>query len=472
MAHRLIDQCLSAVVKHIGKVQSFEGLPDELCQKIITTLKSHNKLTKDILLLFSGCKLTRLDLRMGKDAKEQSDDAWLCVTQDECMAGCIEHMDLSGGNVTDNGVGGLKNLINLVHLNVSQCQHLSGSFLTQLQHLPLHTLNLEHCKALDVTQSLLHLSLFSSLCSLNISGCNVEDSDLLGISSLPNLAHLDISNNTALTSQLFITLSTLPHLSELSINHCTNIVQNFQHITSLSSLHRLHAIGCCLTDESLTHLEPILSLDTLTLSSNNFTDNGMHSLGKLSNLSSLDLSNCISLTDSGLLPLRALEHMEFLHVNFCRNITASALIGFTHLTSLGIIGCDRLLIQVQHRPLVLLAEDNAMQSQLIKRVFERYHFDVHTVSNGQMALDTYKSNPNFVLVLMDVMMPIMDGLTSTMLIRKYEWERGLKRTPIIMQTADVREAHRQVCIEAGCDDFMTKPLDKRVVDRARELIHF
>lgn len=36
--------------------------------------------------------------------------------------------------------------------------------------------------------------------------------------------------------------------------------------------------------------------------------------------------------------------------------------------------------------------------------------------------------------------------------------------------ADVREAHRQVCLEAGCDDFMTKPLDKRVVDRARELI--
>lgn len=59
-----------------------------------------------------------------------------------------------------------------------------------------------------------------------------------------------------------------------------------------------------------------------------------------------------------------------------------------------------MIITVQHRPLVLLAEDNVMQSQLIKRVFERYHFDVHTVSNGQMALDTYKSNPNFVLVLM------------------------------------------------------------------------
>lgn len=49
---------------------------------------------------------------------------------------------------------------------------------------------------------------------------------------------------------------------------------------------------------------------------------------------------------------------------------------------------------------MLLAEDNMMQSQIIKRVFERYHFDVHTACNGQMALDMYKSNPNFVLVVM------------------------------------------------------------------------
>lgn len=353
MAHRLLDLCLSVVVKHIGKVQSFEGLPDELCQKIITTLKSHNKLSQEVLLLFSGCKLTRLDLRMGKDATEQSNDAWLRVTHEGCMAGCLEHMDLSGGNVTDSGLGILHNLSNLVHLNVSQCQLLTGSFLTQLKCLPLHTLNLERCKALDVTQSLLHLSHFSTLCSLNISGCNVKDSDLTGISSLPNLAHLDLSNNPDLTSQLFITLSTLPHLSELSINHCTNIVQDFQHITSLSHLHRLHAVGCGLTDESLTHLEPMQSLDTLTLSSNNFTDMGMHSLGKLSKLTSLDLSNCICLTDKGLLPLRALEHMQILHVNFCRNITDSALIGFTHLTSLGIIGCDRLLIQGNYLDLFL-----------------------------------------------------------------------------------------------------------------------
>lgn len=346
MAHRLLDLCLYVVVKHIDKVQSFEGLPDELCQKIITTLKSQNKLTRETLLLFSGCKLTRLDLRMGKEAVEQSNDGWLRrVTKEGCMAGCLEHIDLSEGNVTDEGVGELHKLVNLVHLNLSQCQHITGSFLTQLRSLPLHTLNLERCSSLDVTQSLLHLSHFSSLCSLHLSACNVKDSDLKGISSLPNLAHLDLSNNPDLTPQLFITLSSLPHLSELSISHCTNLVNEFHLITSLKSLHRLHAVGCGLTDECLTHMESLPSIDTLTLSSNQFTDVGMHSLSKLSKLTILDLSNCVCLTDKGLLPLRGLEHMQKLDVNFCRNITDSALIGFTHLTSLGIIGCDRLLIQ-------------------------------------------------------------------------------------------------------------------------------
>lgn len=57
-------------------------------------------------------------------------------------------------------------------------------------------------------------------------------------------------------------------------------------------------------------------------------------------------------------------------------------------------------VQQQTRPLVLLAEDNLVQTQLIKRVFERYHFEVLTACNGQMALDMYKANANFVLILM------------------------------------------------------------------------
>jgi CheY-like chemotaxis protein len=473
MAHRLLDLCLAVVVANIGSAPPFAGLPDELCQKIITTLKSSYKLNGSTLKLFSDCKLTKLDLKLGKknpeQVVEQISDSWMRVTQGT-MSTSLELLDVSDGNITDDGVGALNHLTSLAHLNLSQCPLITGSFLTQLQPLALHTLNLERCRSLDVPFALSHLTHFNALSSLNVAWCNVKDLHLHGIANLCKLAHLDLSNNPDITSQAFLILASLPELNELCISHCTQITQQFELISSLPRLQKLHATSCGLTDEALAFLEPLQTLNTLTLSYNKFTDMGMESLGKLRSLTSLDLSMCVELTDKGLLPLRTLEHMQKLHLNFCRNITDPAVVGLTHLTSLGIIGCDRLLIQVQHRPLVLLAEDNVMQSQIIKRVFERYHFNVHTASNGQMALDMYKSNPNFVLVVMDVMMPIMDGLTSTMLIRKYEWERGLKRTPIIMQTGDAREAHRQVCLEAGCDDFMTKPLDKRVVDRARELM--
>lgn len=344
MPHRLLDLCLAVVVAHIGSAPPFECLPDELCQKIITTLKSNNRLTDTTLQLFAGSKLSKLDLKLGKNVEEQIEDSWLRVTQQGCMATTLELLDLSGGNVTDEGIGGLNHLTSLAHLNLSQCPRITGTFLTKLEALSLHALNLERC-SLDVPFVLSHLSHFAALSSLNVAGCNVKDEHLHGITPLLKLAQLDLSNNPEITSQAFQILSSLPELKELSISHCTQVTNNFQLISSLPKLQKLHATSCGLTDEALTFLEPLQTLNTLTLSYNKFTDVGMQSLGKLRHLSSLDLSMCVELTDKGLLPLRTLEHMEELRLNFCRNITDPAVIGLTHLTSLGIIGCDRLLIQ-------------------------------------------------------------------------------------------------------------------------------
>jgi Leucine-rich repeat (LRR) protein len=344
MAHRLLDLCLAVVVSHIGSAPPFDGLPDELCRKIITTLKSNYKLSTSTLRLFSDCKLTKLEL--GNNVVEQVNDSWLLVTQG-CMSTSLELLDLSGGDVTDGGVGGLHHLTDLAHLNLSQCPQITGTFLTKLQSLPLQTLNLERCRSLNVPLALSNLSHFTSLSSLNIAGCDVRDEHLHGIANLPKLSHLELSNNPQITSQTFQTLSSLPELKELSISNCALVTNNFKFISSLSNLQKLHATSCNLTDEALTFLEPLQSLNTLALKDNKFTDVGMQSLGKLRNLSFLDLSLCVELTDKGLVPLRTLEQMQELNLHFCRNITHPAVIGLTHLTSLGIIGCDRLLIRSQ-----------------------------------------------------------------------------------------------------------------------------
>jgi two-component system sensor histidine kinase BarA len=71
---------------------------------------------------------------------------------------------------------------------------------------------------------------------------------------------------------------------------------------------------------------------------------------------------------------------------------------------------------------------------MISMVFNRYNFDVEVATNGEMALEMYRENPKYDLILMDVLMPVMDGISCVKQIREYETQHGLKRTPIIIQT--------------------------------------
>jgi len=103
-------------------------------------------------------------------------------------------------------------------------------------------------------------------------------------------------------------------------------------------------------------------------------------------------------------------------------------------------------------------------------VLNRYNFDVEVATNGEMALEMFRSNPKYDLILMDVVMPVMDGPSCVKQIREYESTRGLRRTPIIIQTADTSESSRTICLEAGCDEFLQKPLDKACISLAKELM--
>ena len=103
---------------------------------------------------------------------------------------------------------------------------------------------------------------------------------------------------------------------------------------------------------------------------------------------------------------------------------------------------------------VLLVEDNLVNQKIASRVLSKHGLNVEVVENGQLALDICK-NSEFDAIFMDMMMPVMDGLTATVKLR----ESGLK-TPIIAMTANAYEEDKKKCIEAGMDAYLAKPLRK------------
>lgn len=106
---------------------------------------------------------------------------------------------------------------------------------------------------------------------------------------------------------------------------------------------------------------------------------------------------------------------------------------------------------------VLLVEDNETNQVVAKGMLEHCGCNVHVASSGEEAVIVVKEK-SFTLILMDCDMPGIDGFTATKIIREWEIQQKLSRTPIVALTAHVLESARQHCYEAGMDDFLTKPL--------------
>ena len=105
---------------------------------------------------------------------------------------------------------------------------------------------------------------------------------------------------------------------------------------------------------------------------------------------------------------------------------------------------------------VLLAEDNLVNQTLAVRLLEKRGYEVRVVSNGQEAVEAAATS-TFDLILMDVQMPILDGLEATARIRKDEQARAV-RTPIVAMTAHAMRGDRERCLESGMDGYVTKPV--------------
>jgi signal transduction histidine kinase/CheY-like chemotaxis protein len=107
---------------------------------------------------------------------------------------------------------------------------------------------------------------------------------------------------------------------------------------------------------------------------------------------------------------------------------------------------------------VLVAEDNIVNQRLVKELLVRKSYGVTMVENGLKIFDVLE-NKKFDIILMDIQMPIMDGLEATSIIREIEKGTG-KHIPIIGITAYAVKADREKCLSAGMDDYMSKPFVK------------
>lgn len=107
---------------------------------------------------------------------------------------------------------------------------------------------------------------------------------------------------------------------------------------------------------------------------------------------------------------------------------------------------------------LLLAEDNPINAQLVRSFLKDYRCEIHVVNNGQEAVSALLDQ-RYDLVLMDCQMPVMDGFEATRIIRMNHG--SITKLPIIAVTASALEDDKSHCLAVGMDDVLTKPFSKR-----------
>lgn len=114
---------------------------------------------------------------------------------------------------------------------------------------------------------------------------------------------------------------------------------------------------------------------------------------------------------------------------------------------------------------VLLAEDNPVNQKLIVMMLTKAGYAVEVAENGRLAVEAFTKNPSrYDLILMDIQMPEMDGLAATRQIRG----QGFQHIPIIAMTANAMQGDREKCLEAGMNDYISKPIKREMVFRILE----
>ena len=116
---------------------------------------------------------------------------------------------------------------------------------------------------------------------------------------------------------------------------------------------------------------------------------------------------------------------------------------------------------------ILVVEDNEMNRDMVGRRLQRRGYDVVVAVDGQEGIDmAYSEDPD--LILMDMSLPVLNGWEATRQLKQDKRTRGI---PIIALTAHAMASDRESAIEAGCDDYDTKPLEfSRLISKIHALL--
>lgn len=105
---------------------------------------------------------------------------------------------------------------------------------------------------------------------------------------------------------------------------------------------------------------------------------------------------------------------------------------------------------------ILLVEDNKINQKVALAFLQQYSANIDIANNGREAVELY-SNNSYDIIFMDCQMPVMDGFESTSIIREIEEQNDMSRVTIIAMTANAMKGDKERCIEAGMDDYISKP---------------
>ena len=108
--------------------------------------------------------------------------------------------------------------------------------------------------------------------------------------------------------------------------------------------------------------------------------------------------------------------------------------------------------------IILIVEDDICNACYIKEILDKTNAECKIAPNARMALKYFYSAPHIDLILMDLQLPDINGIELTKKIKAINPE-----VPIIAQTAFASQFEKEKCLEAGCDDFITKPIEKQFI---------
>ncbi len=125
-------------------------------------------------------------------------------------------------------------------------------------------------------------------------------------------------------------------------------------------------------------------------------------------------------------------------------------------------------ISIPERLRILLAEDDEISRIVFSAMLERYEIDLFECDNGRTAFESFKKK-TFDLIFLDVQMPVMNGLDTARMMREYEMENNLEKTPIIGLSAHAYKKIIDRCLDSGMDDYLIKPYHIRdLVDKIQK----